>query len=69
MRKPARFRVLSAITTGTDNSVGYGNLAYPCHVKHFNAQGQLDNSCTACESGFTGFQGGQSGGGGASGSW
>jgi len=53
----------------TLNPVGYGNLAYPCHVKHFNAQGQLDNSSTGCESGFTGFQGGQSGGGGASGSW
>ena len=54
---------------GTLNPVGYGNLAYPCHVKHFNAQGQLDDSFTGCESGFTGFQGGQSGGGGASGSW
>ncbi|HLK78709.1 MAG TPA: peptidoglycan-binding domain-containing protein [Streptosporangiaceae bacterium] len=53
----------------TYNSVGYGNLAYPCHVKHFNAQGQLDNSYTACQSGFTGFAGGQSGGAGASGSW
>jgi peptidoglycan hydrolase-like protein with peptidoglycan-binding domain len=53
----------------TLNPVGSGNLAYPCHVKHFNAQGQLDDSFTGCESGFTGFQGGQSGGGGASGSW
>ncbi len=53
----------------TLNPVGYGNLAYPCHVKHFNAQGQLDDSFTGCESGFQGFQGGQSGGGGASGSW
>jgi uncharacterized membrane protein YgcG len=54
---------------GTLNPVGYGNLAYPCHVKHFNAQGQLDDSFTGCGSGFQGFQGGQSGGGGASGSW
>lgn len=53
----------------TYNSVGYGNLAYPCHVKHFNAQGQLDNSTTGCESGFPGFGGGQSGGAGASASW
>lgn len=54
---------------GTYNSVGYGNLAYPCHVKHFNAQGQLDNSYSGCGSGFAGFGGGQSGGAGASGSW
>jgi hypothetical protein len=54
---------------GTLNPVGYGNLAYPCHVKHFNAQGQLDDSFTGCESGFAGFQGGQSGGAGASGTW
>lgn len=53
----------------TLNPVGYGNLAYPCHVKHFNAQGQLDDSSTGCESGFTGFTGRRSGGGGASGSW
>ena len=51
------------------NPVGYGNLAYPCHIKHFNAQGQLDDSFTGCVPGFQGFQGGQSDGGGASGSW
>jgi peptidoglycan hydrolase-like protein with peptidoglycan-binding domain len=53
----------------TLNPVGYGNLAYPCHVKHFNTQGQIDNTYTGCENGFQSFEGGQSGGGGASGSW
>jgi hypothetical protein len=34
------------------NPAGYGNLAYPCHIKHFNALGQLDQSSSGCTSGF-----------------
>jgi hypothetical protein len=34
------------------NRRGIGNLAYPCHLKHFNMAGKNDSSSTSCQSRF-----------------